>query len=294
MRRTVVDGKKGSGRKADEGRVSAGTHGWVWPARSPRRGSSCGQTAQPPWRPSLPGRVASDCVGGRPRGRRETPRCVPNGNTFISLRTAKLACWRMAHSLGRRQNTFLPRLFARTNRPKRGSSSDGRASALHAEGRGIDALLLQIVFFAFFSLTGSRTKPELRFPEASNDAGLRPLSRKITRFPVFSLLFWPLVSSPRPIRNRRRPIRTVVPIVRSRIPGATRHHLRVTNDRVERRRRSLAGPHSAPTRHAAVSGPSETARPGTPSSTSPEATHARERHRQGPPHLNARRSEQLG
>ena len=224
---------------------------------------------------------------------RNTAVCAKR-NTLISLRTAKLACWRMAHSLGRRQNTFLPRLFARTIRTKRGSSSDGRASALHAEGRGIDALLLQIVFFAFFSLTGSRTKPELRFPEASNDAGLRPLSRKITRFPVFSLLFWPLVSSPRPIRNRRRPIRTVVPIVRSRIPGATRHHLRVTNDRVERRRRSLAGPHSAPTRHAAVSGPSETARPGTPSSTSPEATHARERHRQGPPHLNARRSEQLG
>ena len=149
-------------------------------------------------------------------------------------------------------------------------------------------------YFCLFFSNWFPYETRVAFPEASDDAGLRPLSRKITRFPVFSLLFWPLVSSPRPIRNRRRPIRTVVPIVRSRIPGATRHHLRVTNDRVERRRRSLAGPHSAPTRHAAVSGPSETARPGTPSSTSPEATHARERHRQGPPHLNARRSEQLG
>ena len=149
-------------------------------------------------------------------------------------------------------------------------------------------------YFCLFSSNWFPYETRVAFPEASDDAGLRPLSRKITRFPVFSLLLWPLVSSARPIRNRRRPIRTVVPIVRSRIPGATRHHLRVTNDRVERRRRSLAGPHSAPTRHAAVSGPSETARPGTPSSTSPEATHARERHRQGPPHLNARRSEQLG
>ena len=149
-------------------------------------------------------------------------------------------------------------------------------------------------YFCLFFSNWFPYETRVAFPEASDDAGLRPLSRKITRFPVFSLLFWPLVSSPRPIRNRRRPIRTVVPIVRSRIPGATRHHLRVTNDRVERRRRSLAGPHSAPARHAAVSGPSETARPGTPSSTSPEATHARERHRQGPPHLNARRSEQLG
>ena len=150
----------------------------------------------------------------------------------------------------------------------------------------------KIVFCLFFS-DWFPYETRVAFPEASDDAGLRPLSRKITRFPVFSLLFWPLVSSPRPIRNRRRPIRTVVPIVRSRIPGATRH-LRVTNDRVERRRRSLARRHSVPARHAAVYGPSETARPGTPSSASPEATHARERHRQGPPHLNARRSEQLG
>ena len=292
MRRTVVDGKKGSGRQSGEARVCAGTHGWVWPARSPRRDSSCGQTAQPPWRPSLPGRVASDCVGGRPRGRREKHRGVCQTNTFISLRTAMLACWRMAHSLGRRQNTFLPRLFARTIRTKRGSSSDGRASALHAEGRGIDALLLQFVF-CLFSSHWFPFETRVAFPEASDDAGLRPLSRKITRFPVFLFSFWPLVSSVRPIRNRRRPIRTVVPIVRSRIPGATRH-LRVTNDRVERRRRSLAGRHSVPARHAAVYGPSETARPGTPSSASPEATHARERHRQGPPHLNARRSEQLG
>ena len=192
------------------------------------------------------------------------------------------------HSLGRRQNTFLPRLFARTIRTKRGSSSDGRASALHAEGRGIDALLLHFVFCLFSS---DWFPFETR--EASDDAGLRPHSRKITRFPVFCLSFWPLVSSLRPIRNRRRPIRTSSPIVRSRIVGATRH-LRVTNDRVERRRPSLAGRHSVPARHAAVSGPSETARPGTPSSTSPEATHARERHRQGPPHLNARRWEHLG
>lgn len=165
---------------------------------------------------------------------------------------------------------------------------------MHAEGRGIDALLLQFVF-CLFSSDWFPFETRVAFPEASDDAGLRPLSRKITRFPVFLFSFWPLVSSVRPIRNRRRPIRTVVPIVRSRIPGATRHlHLRVTNDRVERRRRSLAGRHSVPARHAAVSGPSETARPGTPSSASPEATHARERHRQGPPHLNARRSEQLG
>ena len=199
----------------------------------------------------------------------------------------------MAHSLGRRQNTFLPKLFARTIRTKRGSSSDGRASALHAEGRGIDALLLQNRIFAFFPLTVSRTKPEVHSPKRAMTRVCDPCRGKITRFPVFSLLLWPLVSSARPIRNRRRPIRTVVPIVRSRIPGATRH-LRVTNDRVERRRRSLAGRHSVPARHAAVYGPSETARPGTPSSASPEATHARERHRQGPPHLNARRSEQLG
>ena len=186
MRRTVVDGKKGSGREG-EGRVSAGTHGWVWPARSPRRGSSCGQTAQSPWRPSLPGRVASDCVGGRPRGRREKHRGVCQTNTFISLRTAMLACWRMAHSLGRRQNTFLPRLFARTIRTKRGSSSDGRASALHAEGRGIDALLLQIVFLPFFSLTGSRTKPELHSPKRAMTPVCDPCREKshVSRFFLF-------------------------------------------------------------------------------------------------------------
>ena len=185
MRRTVVDGKKGSGREG-EGRVSAGTHGWVWPARSPRRGSSCGQTAQSPWRPSLPGRVASDCVGGRPRGRRETPRCVPNQNTFISLRTAKLACRRMAHSLGRRQNTFLPRLFARTIRTKRGSSSDGRASALHAEGRGIDAPTPNS-YFAFFPLTGSRTKPELHSPKRAMTRVCDPCREKshVSRFFLF-------------------------------------------------------------------------------------------------------------
>ena len=144
--------------------------------------------------------------------------------------------------------------------------------------------------FALFPLTVSVRNPRC-FPEASDDGSATP-SRKIT-FPGFFFFCGRLLprsanqepSSPN--QNRRS-------IVRSRIPVATRHHLRVTNDRVERRRRSLAGPHSAPTRHAAVSGPSETARPGTPSSTSPEATHARERHRQGPPHLNARRSEQLG
>lgn len=231
MRRTVVDGKKGSGRQSGEARVCAGTHGWVWPARSPRRDSSCGQTAQPPWRPSLPGRVASDCVGGRPRGRREKHRgvCQTVTPSYLSEPPSlRVSVWR--HSLGRRQNTFLPRLFARTIRTKRGSSSDGRASALHAEGRGIDALLLQFVF-CLFSSDWFPFETRVAFPEASDDAGLRPLSRKITRFPVFLFSFWPLVSQAPPIRNRRRPIRTVVPIVRSRIPGATRH-LRVTNDRV--------------------------------------------------------------
>jgi hypothetical protein len=195
VRRTVVDGKKGSGREWAKGAsLRARTVGFgphevrgevLHVGKLPSHlGGHLSRVASPPI-------VSADVRVGAVRN---TAVCAKR-NTLISLRTAKLACWRMAHSLGRRQNTFLPRLFARTNRPKRGSSSDGRASALHAEGRGIDALLLQIVFFAFFSLTGSRTKPELRFPEASNNAGLRPLSRKITRFPVFSLLFWPLVSS---------------------------------------------------------------------------------------------------
>ena len=161
---------------------------------------------------------------------------------------------------------------------------------MHAEGRGIDALLLQFVFCLFSSDWFPFETRVALFPEASDDAGLRPLSRKITRFPVFLFSFWPLVSSVRPIRNRRSHRSVENPW---RIPGATRH-LRVTNDRVERRRRSLAGRHSVPARHAAVYGPSETARAGTPSSASPEATHARERHRQGPPHLNARRWEHLG
>lgn len=181
MRRTVVDGKKGSGRESGEGRVSAGTHGWVWPARSPRRGSSCGQTAQPPWRPSLPGRRLRLC---RPRGRREKLRgvCQTGAPSYVSEPPClRVSVW--LHSLGRRQNTFLPRLFARTIRTKRGSSSDGRASALHAEGRGIDALLLQFVFCLFSS---DWFPFETR--EASDDAGLRPLSPKITRFPVFVFL----------------------------------------------------------------------------------------------------------
>ena len=185
MRRTVVDGKKGSGRESGEGRVSAGTHGWVWPARSPRRGSSYGQTAQPPWRPSLPGRVASDCVGGRPRGRREKLRgvCQTGAPPYISEPPClRVSVW--LHSLGRRQNTFLPRLFARTIRTKRGSSSDGRASALHAEGRGIDALLLQFVFCLFSS---DWFPFETR--EASDDAGLRPHVAKNHTFPGFLSLF---------------------------------------------------------------------------------------------------------
>ena len=80
---------------------------------------------------------------------------------------------------------------------------------LHAEGKGIDASYpIRILPFSsdwFPFETG------VAFPEASDDTGLRPLSRKITRFPVL-FSFWPLVSSVRPIR-------TVVPIVRSRIPG---------------------------------------------------------------------------
>ena len=75
--------------------------------------------------------------------------------TFIFLGTALYDCQCMAYSLTRNYYTFLARPYPHTIRTKRGSSSDGRASALHAEGTGIDALLLQFVFYFLF-LTGSR------------------------------------------------------------------------------------------------------------------------------------------
>lgn len=139
-----------------ERRVWVGTHGWVWPARTPRRRSSCGQTAPRPWRPSSPGRVASSCGGGECRVRRENTLSVLRERlTFIFLGTALYDCQCMAYSLTRNYYTFLARPYPHTIRTKRGSSSDGRASALHAEGTGIDALLLQFIFYFLF-LTGSR------------------------------------------------------------------------------------------------------------------------------------------
>ena len=138
------------------------------------------------------------------------------------------------------------RVSSQTIRPydsnKKGSSSDGRASALHAEGRGIDALLLNS-YFAFFLLTGSRSKPEKQAMTPVCD----PIREK-SSFPVFCLSFWPLVSrfgqsepsspnqnvSHRSVENR----------------GATRHCR--TNDRVESGDRRWQR-HSVPARHAAVS-----------------------------------------
>ena len=77
--------------------------------------------------------------------------------TFIFLGTALYDCQCMAYSLTRNYYTFLARPYPHTIRTKRGSSSDGRASALHAEGTGIDALLLQFIFYFLF-LTGSRRR----------------------------------------------------------------------------------------------------------------------------------------
>ena len=113
-----------------------------------------------------------------------------------------LACWCMAHSLGRRQNTFLPRLFARTIRTK-GVVAQMVERPLCMRKVGGSMPSYSKLVFCLFSSDWFLYETRVAFPKASDDAGLRPMSQKITRFPVFSLLFWPLVSSPRPIRNRR-------------------------------------------------------------------------------------------
>ena len=188
MRRTVVDGKKGSGRKAGEGRVTAGTHGWVWPARSPRRDSSCGQTAQPPWRPSLPGRVASDCVGGRPRGRREKHRGVCQ-TEHLDISSNREACVLAYGGIvwGEDKTRFFPKTVRPYDSNKKGVVAQMVERPLCMRKVGGSMPSYSKSYFAFFSLTGSRTKPELRFPEASDDAGLRPCREKshVSRFFLF-------------------------------------------------------------------------------------------------------------
>ena len=162
MRRTVVDGKKGSGRESGEGRVSAGTHGWVWPARSPRRGSSCGQTAQPPWRPSLPGRVASDCVGERPRGRqRNSAVCAKLAHLHISPN--RLACVSAYGCIvwGEDKTRFFPDYSPVRFEPK-GVVAQMVERPLCMRKVGGSMPSYSNSYFAFFLLTGSRSKPEKR------------------------------------------------------------------------------------------------------------------------------------
>ena len=168
MRRTVVDGKKGSGRESGEGRVSAGTHGWVWPARNPRRGSSCGQTAQPPWRPSLPGRVASDCVGERPRGRREKTCgvCQTGAPSYISEPPRlRVSVWRIVW--GEDKTRFFPD-YSPVRFEQKGVVAQMVERPLCMRKVGGSMPSYSNSYFAFFLLTGSRSKRRSATPFAKN------------------------------------------------------------------------------------------------------------------------------
>ena len=89
-------------------------------------------------------------------------------------------------------------------------------------------------YFCLFFSNWFPFETRVAFPEASDDAGLRPLSRKITRFPVFSLLFWPLVSS-------LDQSGTVVPIVRSNLANPWRYASPASNKRPSRKAATVAG-----------------------------------------------------